>query len=361
MRLCAQCAACVDGTAKRLAGSRLQHHESLDSWLAALEFGCVLCVEMRQHLQNQTEDADTAKLDAAGLERTVASVYGGEFQLLSFSHHDENISKLRNVITGFTFIPRKDIDMLHETGVLNTIFEDETDHRSTGSPASMELAKTWLRACKAHAACCMGRSSVHGWLPLRLIDVQPSNPSIDFRIINTMATKVSGCYASLSHCWGKDPDFLTLNEKTELDLRRGLRLETLPQTFRDAIHVCRSLGTPFLWIDSLCILQDSQEDWEDQSRLMRHIYREAEYNISADASRNSHEGLFRKYQGHFGAHHTVSSNERSNGYGIPNGDYDVVNTYAWTQDISLSPLNLRAWVFQERHLARRILHFSRYE
>lgn len=360
MRLCAQCQACIDGTAKQLEGMYLQHHTSSLSWLEALEFGCVLCREMRHCLQDQTEEAETAQFDPDGLEQTAAFVHRRGYQLMRFSSYDKNMGKSSNVITSFTFVPKSDVISPEDPSVPSALLEDHTHHHSTGSPEVLRLAQSWLQDCRAHTACSGWGPST--WLPLRLIDVQPSEPNIGFRVIDTTITKVSGRYATLSHCWGKDSDILSLRQSTKSDLFRGLRLDALPRTFKDAISVCRSLGTPYLWIDSLCILQDNQQDWKEQSRQMCHVYREAEYNISADASRNSHEGLFREYRGHFRAQQTVRTRQRNIfGLILDDGDYDVVNSYTWTRDIALSPLNLRAWVFQERHLARRILHFTRCE
>lgn len=42
----------------------------------------------------------------------------------------------------------------------------------------------------------------------------------------------------------------------------------LPKTFRDAMQISMCLGISYLWIDSLCILQDSAADWLRESALM---------------------------------------------------------------------------------------------
>lgn len=53
------------------------------------------------------------------------------------------------------------------------------------------------------------------------------------------------------------------------DFRRGISLSGLPRTFQDAISVTRKLGVRFLWIDSLCVIQNSSADWEEESEKMR--------------------------------------------------------------------------------------------
>jgi hypothetical protein len=67
-------------------------------------------------------------------------------------------------------------------------------------------------------------------------------------------------YVAMSHCWG-EKKFLTLTENTRKQLFEGFEEGLLPKSFRDAIAVTRKLGKSFLWIDSLCIFQDSKDNW----------------------------------------------------------------------------------------------------
>ena len=82
---------------------------------------------------------------------------------------------------------------------------------------------------------------------------------------------------TLSHCWGKS-EFLKLTKTTFQRLRDGfLAAETLSKTFEDAIIICRELGVKYLWIDSLCIFQDSPEDWRCEAAQMGQVYEN--YNV----------------------------------------------------------------------------------
>ena len=76
------------------------------------------------------------------------------------------------------------------------------------------------------------------------------------------------------------------------DRMRGIRIETLPKSFRDAIMICRALGIRFLWIDSLCIIQQDAEDWERECSRMRDVYRNSYLTISIARSRGSSDGCF---------------------------------------------------------------------
>jgi hypothetical protein len=70
-------------------------------------------------------------------------------------------------------------------------------------------------------------------------------------------------YTALSHCWG--PATASHSAKTrkatESSHRLGMSMHDLPLTFRDAIIVTRALNVRYIWIDSLCIVQDDVLDW----------------------------------------------------------------------------------------------------
>ena len=73
---------------------------------------------------------------------------------------------------------------------------------------------------------------------------------------------------------------------------KGIELSDLPKTFQDAVMVTRSMGVCFLWIDSLCIIQDSAMDWVNESSKMRQVYKNSYLNIAAAASHDATGGLF---------------------------------------------------------------------
>ena len=71
-----------------------------------------------------------------------------------------------------------------------------------------------------------------------------------------------------------------------------LPLEDLPRTFLDAIHIARKLGIKYLWIDSLCIVQDSIEDWQHESALMAKIYESGVLNLAGTGASLGRDGLY---------------------------------------------------------------------
>jgi serine/threonine protein kinase len=98
-----------------------------------------------------------------------------------------------------------------------------------------------------------------------------------------------GHYVALSYCWGGKGRLTTTSESIE-DRKRRISFSTLPATFREAIYICRTYGVRFLWIDSLCIIQDSCEDRKAEMRRMGAIYRGALFTIVAPTPEYYEEG-----------------------------------------------------------------------
>jgi hypothetical protein len=149
------------------------------------------------------------------------------------------------------------------------------------------MAQYWLKTClETHDSLCQVADNLP--LPTRVLDVglQESN-LVTLYVPNGQ----NGQWLTLSHCWGSSP--LATTTKSNLESQcTGIMISTLPKTFRDAIYITRRLGYRFLWIDSLCIVQDSVIDWQVESVKMNTIYSNAVLNISADAAADSFEGIF---------------------------------------------------------------------
>ncbi|CZR70044.1 uncharacterized protein PAC_19945 [Phialocephala subalpina] len=88
-------------------------------------------------------------------------------------------------------------------------------------------------------------------------------------------------YVSLSYCWGPDVgDVLkTTSRNIESHFQR-LPFSLVPQTIRDAMTICWELGVPYMWVDSLCIIQDDLEDWLCESSKMMDIYAFSHFTIT---------------------------------------------------------------------------------
>ena len=134
----------------------------------------------------------------------------------------------------------------------------------------------------------------------------------------------------------------------------GISSSQLPQTFQDAITVARRLQIRYLWIDSLCILQDSPEDWDHESAQMHHVYGNAYVTLAADDSHDSSEGLFRNRLPSLVTSTIVTTAWKE----ALAKKFVVIPRRFWSESVAESPLNRRAWVLQERYLSPRIIHFG---
>jgi Heterokaryon incompatibility protein (HET) len=147
---------------------------------------------------------------------------------------------------------------------------------STGSLQAWAAAFSWHQECTgSHTAC---RPSDPSYLPTRVIDVGKhmfSNPRLTLGSQLEPGTK----YATLSHCWGHSTQTRLLRSNLS-SFKQKLPWKELSKTFKDVFKVTRHLGIRYLWIDSLCIIQDSPEDWARESSAMSKVYSNGYCNIA---------------------------------------------------------------------------------
>jgi len=128
-------------------------------------------------------------------------------------------------------------------------------------------------------------------LPKRVVDVfPPGSARGELRLHETLDNE-RWSYICLSHCWGSIQPFQT-TRRTLAARKRDILWDKLPQMFQDAVFVTRGLGRRFLWIDSLCIVQDDCQDYENQAPLMCGIYHNASLTLAATRCRDCTDTLF---------------------------------------------------------------------
>lgn len=170
-------------------------------------------------------------------------------------------------------------------------------------------------------------------------------------------------YFTLSHCWGSLKP-IQLTAGTEASLRAGVSTDRLPKTFRDAIFIAIKFSVRYLWIDSVCIFQDSLEDWHREAAAMCDVYSHAICNVAATGASDGSVGLFFKRDSTLHCPFWVQMDGLSwnswdpKSYAYPAGIYALLPIDAWEDDLEFGPLNHRAWVLQERLLSTRVMHFS---
>ena len=140
-------------------------------------------------------------------------------------------------------------------------------YSDSASKACMSVVQEWLRTCLREHKECSPLCEPASLLPTRVIDV--GDKDSDPRLV-TSTGKIEP-WIALSYCWGGDSQFV-FNDRTMDNLQKGIPLNSFPATLRDAVIITRSLGIRYIWIDALCIKQDSAEDWAREAAKMREVY-----------------------------------------------------------------------------------------
>lgn len=250
--------------------------------------------------------------------------------------------------------------------------------RILATDAASEMALTRMRNMVGlhETSCICNRDTATNeglpLLPTRVLDVgYDSDNPLTYLIVTN---RTYAHFISLSHCWGTTVRFTTTNDNVESHVA-GIAIQDMPRTFQDAIKVTRRLGIRFLWIDSLCIIQNDDETWQYESAKTAAYYGDAYLTISGDCSSDDTHGVLRKrttpraaeYKGH--GHQVTLCHEgqaRSFEYHaqgrtcrlylmLDNSDRHFLDN---PDPVGTEALQCRAWTLQERYLSKRILHFG---
>lgn len=234
----------------------------------------------------------------------------------------------------------------------------EFEDSGTGSRASFTLISGWLNECVENHPQCRICTEEKPLLPTRIIDVGNLPDSTEPHLVITQPDQ-RGRYVALSHRWGSTKP-LTTTHDTLLARQDEISESEISQTFIDAMQVCKELGLQFLWIDSLCIVQDDPEDWSREASRMAAIYRNAFVIIAAVDTEDDNSGLFSARNGlqnrpcKFELDPSPATFLRRDivHIVIPEMKYDDIFR-------PRGPLDARGWVLQEQLLSTRVINFKR--
>ena len=236
---------------------------------------------------------------------------------------------------------------------------------NVASESCLRFMKECVRQCCADHEACIAQVTV--FVPTRLIYLGESNE--DLRIRESIPTSEGVTWAALSHCWGGSQPY-KLQRANLAMLKQNITSSDLPATFCNAIEVARELGLFYLWIDSLCILQDDKTDWEVEAARMGMVYSRAFVVLCAASSLNP-QTPFLGPRGNDWLQKRFEF-ETEQGFKMPlmvrqrhllaapleQGSHEPPFTSAWATLKRVGPLYKRGWCFQETFLASRILHFA---
>jgi hypothetical protein len=238
---------------------------------------------------------------------------------------------------------------------------------ATDDEVTWDNARKWLKCCttvengpsdevlqQIHTNCHINLFGEKGRLPTRLVSV--GNDSSEARLcitkeVASMCNQVE--YATFTHCWGEEPMPLKTTRSNLDQMLLQIPMESLAKTMQDAILITRKLGFKYLWIDSICIVQDDIAEWTQESTLMGSIFALGTLNIVAAHSPDWSVGCFLQRDPSIGLGFQIVLPRKSEAV-----KYNVTNSASdWRLD--KTTVSDRAWCFQETLLAPRSLYFCR--
>ncbi|EWY92477.1 hypothetical protein FOYG_06031 [Fusarium oxysporum NRRL 32931] len=239
----------------------------------------------------------------------------------------------------------------------------------TGSDGHIRILSRWLQQCQEdHEEC---RVSLSGSpllnpevtdLPNRCIEVSRNIDGARVLALKETGGR-RGKYITLTHRWVQ-PD--TVNASTlqsnYSDRLCGKALEHLPRHFEDAFYLASKMGISFVWIDSLCIIQDSEQDWIVEASRMAKYYQNSFFTV-AGFGVTRETGLFTASGQEFEPnlvrlpYRDRAGIQKGYFYVCPVDQSKVKEQY--DQEIAQSDLLNRGWIFQEWVLSRRVICYTR--
>ena len=195
-------------------------------------------------------------------------------------------------------------------------------------------------------------------MPTRVIDVGSLPDSTGPHLVITQPDQ-RGRYAALSHRWGNTRPLSTTLD-TLLARQERIPESEISQTFIDALQFCKELGLQFLWMDSLCIIQDDLEDWNREASRMAAVYHSAFVTIAAVDTEDDKSGLFSARNGLQYQPCKFDLDLSSATYLRRDAVYIVITEEEYGDVHRLrGPLDTRGWVLQEQLLSTRIINFKK--
>jgi hypothetical protein len=160
-----------------------------------------------------------------------------------------------------------------------------------GHVDSLRVVRKWVSSCRQNEKCSVWPKVP--FIPTRLVDVGPSRDGKLLRIVGGPLTGLEAPeYVTLSYCWGTpdDPAWITTQENLPSG-KDSFPFDILPKTIADAVEVTRAAGFRYLWVDSLCIVQDDEDDWEREATNTKQVYTGTQLTILS-GTEDATTGLF---------------------------------------------------------------------
>jgi hypothetical protein len=305
-------------------------HHSLSQLYQSVVEGCWLCRKLWESMPDLLEDSQILLTMSTTYNKLLCITLGTK------KHHGFELFLWRVSTEG------EDLDASKRLKVASA---------PTLAMQNTELWSHWYRTClESHGKCRGSNYELQPFAPDRLVQILVTDDKKTFKWRLVHRTDIGNVdYLTLSHCWGAS-GHTSLTKENYATFLGPTPDSQLPKTFQHAIAITFSLGFRYIWIDSLCIIQDDPDDWKAQASMMGAVYKNASCNIAAAWGANGDDGCFTSREPR-----TITLKLKNH----PFREYDVYPATLYFTDITEAPLNTRGWVAQERSLARKQLSFAK--
>jgi hypothetical protein len=223
--------------------------------------------------------------------------------------------------------------------------------------AMLSQAQEWIKTCDSHHKEPGMRCGAYedADLPPRVVEIsQPSSGVLEARLIEPRMQRSR--YVALSYCWGAQSNQPLTTQRSNYEQHcNKLPIERCAQTIQDAITNTAALGFRYLWVDALCIIQDSDKDKDFQISHMGSIFENASITLVAAYGEDASDGFL------------SMPPPAEIAFKLP-FEYDMEDDnlgtlYASRGDGKIAmedqAINLRAWTLEERLLSpRKLIYFA---
>lgn len=237
-------------------------------------------------------------------------------------------------------------DRQYVTALLDSVQLGTPSLPPAGTEKQYDILRHWLDVCDNQHYHSRDDDQRTGRceMPSRLIELDGER----LRLITCSSRHLD--YIAFSHRWGNSPHFRTLDNNVN-DHFKDIPFDQLPRSFQDAVKVTRALRIRYLWIDSLCIIQENEDDWNRELSRMGQVFSNAYCTIAASSAESSDEGFLDR------THHPVQFATVPGPAGAKLHISECIEDFH--RDVEKATLNTRGWVLQERALSYRTLHFTK--
>ncbi|KAK1752790.1 heterokaryon incompatibility protein-domain-containing protein [Echria macrotheca] len=329
---------------------RIENFTTLSDMRATSAEGCSICFRLLEFFYGQIP-VETPPLNMEDLGLGWIKYPGTSTIEVGFCNGGLSFEALYDRSSTFELIVAKEGSNVNGHDLDGQVSGSLIPPADMGSDATMSALAAWVEeCCHSHSKC----PNPLPQLPKRVLLINNRTWPPTVRLHESLGKQAR--YTCLSYCWGQfRPACLTFRSTLEAN-RQSIAWQSLPKLFQDAVIATSKLGLFYLWIDSMCIIQDDIQDWRAESAKMAAIYENAFITICAAAARSSNEGLFTQPPQHFKPSSLAADTDGTTVFVRRKHRHPY-----WHRMDSAFPLLSRAWAYQESLLSRRLIYFTNTE